>query len=698
MDFQLKYADELNKLKENENNTEFFRKLASGRDNPEAMKEIIDELLEFSKENNLNNVRGWAYYYLGWYNFDKTHYDKAAECFLVSNDIFDVVKNKDGLIYACNGLTNVYCQIGQFKLANEWGLKGISLCEETGNKKALVILLINTGINYIQMKFFSRGREIFHSIEIMDCELTVTQQISCYLALAEIEINIGEPNLALSYIDNALKAEEELNTDTDVCEIHKLRGMAYVKLNLYDLAQQEFKKSYEFSDKHDHIYEKCSSMVEWSRLYILIGRKQEALKLLNEVTEICGCKKLNILLRESYHILYTIYKGMDMPDKALMFLEKYILIDDEMYNYEQNQLMAKMNFKHTKREADQYKSLYDKTELLSTIGQKIISNLNIKSIIDLIEEEINKLIEADYFGVAVYNNDKDEAEYYFAGDELQFRETVNFKESGGSTFGAYCIKNKKDIIIGNSYKEYKRYIDSEPIEFDEARGKSKYNMVSIIYTPMIINDKVVGIMTVQSKEENAYDQSDLHTLKILANYTAIAIENAISYKKISDIATYDNLTRFLTKFEIIRLGEIIFDKYKASNSKFSVTMIDIDNFKTVNDKYGHVFGDKTLSLVAEIISGCIRNTDYIGRYGGDEFLLICPGLGEPEAADVAERIRAAVENEIFDLGDGILLSVTISLGVHEYSSTDKSFTDVIKKADKNLYCAKDNNRNLVICS
>jgi len=222
--------------------------------------------------------------------------------------------------------------------------------------------------------------------------------------------------------------------------------MAFVKLKLYDLAEQAFKKSYDFSIEHDYIYEKCCSMVEWSKLHILVGRKQEAVRLLNEVTEVCSCKELNILLRESYHILYTIYKELNMSDKALAFLEEYILIDDEMYDYEQNQLMAKMNFKHTKREADQYKSLYDKTELLSTIGQKIISNLNIKSIIDLIDEEINKLIETDYFGIAVYDREEDRAKYYFVGEDLQLQEVVQFNESTNNSFGSYCIKSKKDIV------------------------------------------------------------------------------------------------------------------------------------------------------------------------------------------------------------------------------------------------------------
>lgn len=697
MDFQLKYKDKLNKLKKNENDIDFFRELATNRDNTENMKETIDGLLEFSKENNLKSVKAWAYYFWGWYHFNMSHYDKATECFLLANDIFDMVQNKNGLIYACNGLTNVYCQIGQFKLANEWGLKGISLCEETGSRKALATLLINTGINYIQMKYFIRGREIFQSLEIMECELTKQQQISCNLSLAEIEINIGEPSLALSYIEGALKIEEELKINSDLCEIYKLKGMAFIKLNLYDLADESFKKAYAYAIQNDFTYEKCSSMLEWSKLQILIGRRPEAIKLLVESIEICNNKELNILLKESYHTLYTIYKDMNMAHMALSYLEKYILIDDVMYDYEQNQLMAKMNFKHKKREADQYKSLYDKTELLSSIGQKIISNLNIDAIIDIIDEEINKLIVSDYFGIVVYDQEKDTAKYYFVGEDLVIQEALNYTETGNNTFGSYCIKNKTDIIIGNADKEYKKYIDNEIIEFGVAQNKGKSTMNSLIYTPMIINDKVVGLMTVQNKEENSYDQNDLHTLKILANYSAIAIENAMNYKKVEEMATYDNLTKFLTKFEITRLGEIIYDKHKSNNLKFSVTMIDIDNFKNVNDTYGHVIGDKALSMVADTISKCIRNTDYIGRYGGDEFLLICPGLGESEAVDVAERIRSTVENRIFNI-EGIKISVTLSLGVREYRNTDKTFMDVVKSADKNLYCAKDCNRNLVICS
>lgn len=697
MDFQLKYAKELARLKENEDNIELFRTEAMNylSSNLEELKNLIDGLLNFSEENKLLKTKAWSYYYFGWYNFHSTQYDIAVIDFLKSYELFDNIKDKEGIVYACNGLTNVYCQIGQLNLANEWGLKGITLAEEINNESALVTLLLNTGINYIQMQHFDKASEILNSMKLLNYELTDQQRISWLLAMAEIEIHIGDSMKSLTYIEEASTTEEKSNIISEVSEIHKLKGMAYKKLMEYDIAENEFVMSCSYAEQQNLIYEKCCSMVEWANLCVKVGRSQEAVDKLNEAARICSSKDINVLLKEIYFRLYKIYKELSLTEKALEFLEKYKVIDDEMYNYEQNQLIAKVSIKNARREVEQYKLLYDRTELLSNIGQKIISNLNINSIIDIINQEINKLIETDYFGIAVYDKEKDQISYHFAGMDEKLFESVKFSNVDYSTFAGYCIKTKRDIVLGNVSREYKKFISVFPRSLV---GIDETTLKSMIYTPMIINDKVVGAMTVQSMKENSYDKNDLNMLKILANYTAIAIENAISFKKVEEIATYDQLTRFLSKHEIVKLGKLVYDKCKDNKIKFSAVMIDVDNFKMINDTYGHVYGDKAISLLSETITRSIRNTDYIGRYGGDEFLLICPDAGEHEAFEVAERIRKNVENSVFSIGEGINMSLTISLGVHQCATCDSSFDDVIKRADKNLYFAKGSTKNKVVLS
>ena len=694
MNTEITFENELNKLIENEDYIESLRVIFLKEiNNIKQYKSKIDELLRFSKQNNLLRSEAWGYYYLGWYNFDISKYEKAVNNFITSYYLFEEHNNKYELAYACNGLTNVYCQIGQFKLANEWGLKGISFCEETGNNEAMIILLINTCINYIQMEYYDKALDIAESIEGMDRELSATQKISNMLSIAEIEINIGNPQNALIIIDEAMEKESVMHRNTDISGMFKLKGMAYVKMGEYEHAEEQYEKSYNHCIKFDLLYEKCSTMLQWSKLCLLTEKYDQAIDLLNRIIVISSSNKYNTIMREAFYSLYTIYKKKDNAGKALNHLESYIRVDDEMYDYEQSQLMAKMNLNNTKRVAEQYKQLYKRTELLSTIGQRIISNLDISSIIKLINEEINKLIDVDYFGIAVFDRDNDKLEYYFLKNYILDCKIVKYDPE--NTWGGYCIKNKEDIIIGNEKTEYKKYLHSKPKEFEKYKDDYK-KVSSIIYTPMIINEKVVGLMTVQSEKENLYGKDELNILKILANYTAIAVENAKTYKKIEDIATYDSLTKFLTKMEILKVGDKIFEKYKNNKLKFSVIMMDIDSFKIINDTYGHIYGDIALSLVAETISRCIRNTDYIGRFGGDEFLLICSDAGLKEALEVAERIRTTIAKNLFILADGVIVRLTMSIGVHECCEGDNSCTDVIKRADECLYFAKESRKNTVV--
>jgi len=557
MNSNFKYKDELNKLLENEDNFDFFLNIAKKnvRSSPETFKKVFDIVFEFSKENKLIIPMAWSYYYFGWYYADLSRYEEAIEFFLLSHDMFESIGFKKGIIYACNGLTNIYCQSGQFRFSSEWGLKGISLAEENDEKEERIILLINSAITYIQMKDFNKSKDVLNCIKLINNELTKRQWVAYKLCLAEVEINIGDPEIALIHLDEVTKTDDELTID--VSDTYKLKGMAYVKMHKYKLAKKEFEKSIDFSDFFGYAFEKCCTMIEWAKFSCLIKRQYEAIDILIDVVNVSKTRKFRALLKESCRLLHKIHKELGNYEESLKYLEDAILIDEQMYDYEQNRLMAKMNINHAKREADLYKLLYDKTELLSSIGQKIISNLDVNSVIDIISKEIYKLIDTVIFGIAVYDSEKREGVYYFINSKLKIKYNRTFNIDDNLTFSAYCIKNKKDIIINNVEKEFNNY---PSLNWDNyIRDSSERSM---IYTPLMIEEKVVGVMTVQSQAENAYDKNDLNTLKIIANYSAIAIDNAISYKKIEDIATYDNMTGFLTRFEIIRLGEIIYEKHK----------------------------------------------------------------------------------------------------------------------------------------
>lgn len=160
-------------------------------------------------------------------------------------------------------------------------------------------------------------------------------------------------------------------------------------------------------------------------------------------------------------------------------------------------------------------------------------------------------------------------------------------------------------------------------------------------------------------------------------------------KKLDSLASVDALTGLYNR----RKMNALLSSAVKENITFSVIMSDIDDFKGVNDTYGHDCGDEVLKMVSEIIAGCLPEEDTVCRWGGEEFLMLsCRPLDE--AADIAEKIRAAVESRRLSF-DGKDISVTLTLGVSEFTSSS-TMDSVITAADKKLYAGKNSGKNCVI--
>jgi len=126
-------------------------------------------------------------------------------------------------------------------------------------------------------------------------------------------------------------------------------------------------------------------------------------------------------------------------------------------------------------------------------------------------------------------------------------------------------------------------------------------------------------------------------------------------------------------------------------------MLDVDHFKQVNDRHGHQVGDRALRAIAATIARNVRAYDIVGRWGGEEMLIILPGAGGADAAVVAERIRAAIASTPLELDAGAQLALTASLGIASADANDdRSFDALVHLADMGLYQAKSSGRNQVV--
>lgn len=162
------------------------------------------------------------------------------------------------------------------------------------------------------------------------------------------------------------------------------------------------------------------------------------------------------------------------------------------------------------------------------------------------------------------------------------------------------------------------------------------------------------------------------------------------------LALKDSLTGILNRRAIFEVAEDELERARREKTSLSILMADLDYFKSINDRYGHATGDLALKLAVDTIVKYLRPYDHVGRWGGEEFLIVLPNTETEEAYQIAERLRLAIERTEMDLGEGEALSMQISLGVTSTSLEDNLNLDsLVSQADMALYWAKNSGRNQV---
>ena len=241
-------------------------------------------------------------------------------------------------------------------------------------------------------------------------------------------------------------------------------------------------------------------------------------------------------------------------------------------------------------------------------------------------------------------------------------------------------------------KEEEFLINSEKIL--KQTGEHKRAIHSIMGSPIKLRDKFIGYIIV---EHNLYKFMTIELklfLRSIANQIAIAIENSLLYRELEKINQRDSLLGIYNRkyfFEFLEKN-----KYKKMKGKFAIVMIDIDDFKKINDTYGHQFGDKILINTAKIVGDGIDEDDILARYGGEEFILYISNFNnENSVYNKIETIRSAIESSKVSF-DNEKKFVTASFGISFFPLNGIDINELIKTADDLLYKSKQNGKNRVL--
>lgn len=218
------------------------------------------------------------------------------------------------------------------------------------------------------------------------------------------------------------------------------------------------------------------------------------------------------------------------------------------------------------------------------------------------------------------------------------------------------------------------------------------NTKSLLCVPLVAKGEVIGVINITNKKhDKLFNQKDLEFITSLANQAAIAIDNA----KLYELATKDGMTKLYIYRHFYTLLENEIRRCSRYNRNMSLIMMDIDNFKRINDTYGHLTGDAILKRLAAVLQETVRKIDIPARYGGEEFVVILPETDKEEAVKIAERIRKNVAAIVVKVNETEDLSPTISMGVAQYTTDGKEAKELINAADTALYYSKHNGKNMV---
>ncbi|MHB0884711.1 MAG: GGDEF domain-containing protein [Bacillota bacterium] len=223
---------------------------------------------------------------------------------------------------------------------------------------------------------------------------------------------------------------------------------------------------------------------------------------------------------------------------------------------------------------------------------------------------------------------------------------------------------------------------------------TSYDDLSYVVVPLKVEDRVIGVISNIRQGKDRYHKDILGLVSIFADQAAVAIENARLYEETRELAATDSLTGLKNWRSISDHLERELRRAVAERGEVSLVMMDCDQFKAVNDRLGHLSGDRLLRELGRCIEGVLTEGRILGRYAGDEFIILLPDTGATEASRLAELVRSTVSETEFSLQGGVV-RMTISLGVATYPRAGRDAEALLKAADDAMYRSKTTGGNFV---
>lgn len=692
--------------------------------NPGLSLRLANDALQYAKDQAIETGAATAHLNAGWALINLGRYEKAVSHLTVAEEQFRSLDDLDGMTKTLNALGVLSFRIGEYDQAQRIWEQTLGIAEQTGSVRRRIAALNNLGELHCERGDFALASNCYTEAFDLASDLQDDGMLAVIrMNLGRIFLENGEFDRAddalTDAVDLAVAAGDLVAEAEALTQLGRLEFYRHGRSDDDETAEELHLQSISRFAEIDYPAGVIATTESLAEILIETGRLDEAEEHLRHAMDLAASTDATMTSSDRIRTLADRLEEAGDSARALEVMRWCLSVQRDRSGQETARRVRTLQARHETDQARMEAKIVNlrnvdlreksealeasnaKLQLMHRIGSELTSTLDLDEITQRLHDRLSDLMSVDVFGIAFLREESETLDFALLIEDGQRITPFTVPVSSTESFAGWVVRNRDEICLNDADRHDHRYVtERKPVTEKRCR--------SMVFLPLEVEERIIGVLTLQSGRKHQYDAERMGILRLLSPYIAIALENARklqtieqlnraleqekhqlqrAYEQIAHMANHDTLTELPNRRLLAELVREHLALARRRSAVFGLLYIDLNNFKPVNDTFGHEAGDRVLVSIAERLRATVRESDTVSRIGGDEFVLVVHEVGcADDAKAIGEKVLAAIREPIEV--DGQVCRIDASVGVSLYPEHGKDYETLLNAADAAMYRVK----------